>query len=193
MNTEIIKCHFKALITVPDTYSKGSFEYFERKFPNPHVTAQRINRPKTCHPRKAYGKVKGKLRGGWLSTVEVEAIEAEANILYDNDESSQNRNEEVLTGNVENLSTGNTDEIQGPETDEARAIITKIKTEFGMTNVTGFDKRKDFQNLPSKFKKILKESITKTNNVLKESYIIVNDFTEQSSLLYAFFACFLSI
>ena len=42
MNTEIIECHFKALITVPDTYSKGLLEYFERKFPSLHVTAQRL-------------------------------------------------------------------------------------------------------------------------------------------------------
>ena len=41
MNTEIIKCHFKALITVPNTYSKRLLEYFERKYPSLHVTAQR--------------------------------------------------------------------------------------------------------------------------------------------------------
>ena len=160
MNTEIIKGHFKALITVPDTYSKGLFEYFEGKFSNLHVTAQRLTDQKRAILERAYGKVKGKLRGGWLSREEVEAIEAEAKILYDSDESNQNRSEEILTENVENLSAENPDEIQEPESDETRAIITKIKIEFEKTKMTGFDNRKRFRKPP---KKSLKKTQRKHN------------------------------
>ena len=185
MNTEIIKCHFKALITVPNTYSKGLLEYFERKYQSLHVTTQQLTDQKRAILERAYGKVKGKLRGGWLSRDEVEVIEGEAKILYDNEESTRNRNEEALTEHVENLSAGNTDEIQEPETDEARAIITRVKIEFDKTKMTGFDNRKRIRKPPKKIFEKLKESITKINNILKGGYISVNDFTEQNCLLYA--------
>ena len=87
MNVAVVRSHFKALIENPDTYSKSLHKNFKETYPDLDVTAQRVLDQKrtifnrACTNTSGTGRAK-KLHGAWISQAELDAIKAEADILY---------------------------------------------------------------------------------------------------------------
>ena len=86
MNVTVVCSHFKALIENPDTYSKSSHKIFKETYPDLHK-AQRVLDQKRTMFNKACTNTSGaerakKLHGAWIPQAELDAIKAEAGILY---------------------------------------------------------------------------------------------------------------
>ena len=110
MNVAVVRSHFKALIENPDTYSKSLHKNFKETYPDLDVTAQRVLDQKrtifnrACTNTSGTGRAK-KLHGAWISQAELDAIKAEADILY------TGRN-----GHNQPPSNGNLDEVVRSDT-----------------------------------------------------------------------------
>ena len=74
MNIAITRSHFKAMVQAPNAYTKSMHEYFLEFFPHLAVTAQRVTDQKRAILKRAEDN-KNRLRGQWLSKLEIQVIE----------------------------------------------------------------------------------------------------------------------
>ena len=87
MNVAVVRSHFKALIENPNTFSKSLHKSFKETYPDLDVTAQRVLDQKrtifnrACTNTLDTGRAK-KLHGAWISQEELDAIKAEAYVMY---------------------------------------------------------------------------------------------------------------
>ena len=151
MNVAVVRSHFKALTENPDTYSKSLHKNFKETYPDLDVTAQRVLDQKRTIINKACTNTSGagrakKLLGAWISQAELDAIKAEADILYTgqnghNQPSSNGNLDEVVRSDTvkhseDNMADKNTQEseettpINDPLTAEEEALHDRLKIKF---------------------------------------------------------------
>ena len=210
MNVAVVRSHFKALIENPDTYPKSLHKNFKETYPDLDVTAQRVLDQKltifnrACTNTSGTGRAK-RLHGAWISQAELDAIKAEADILYtgrnghENNHPSSNGNldvdEVVRSDTVEhledNMADKNTQEseettpINDPLTEEEKALRDRLKIKFEEAVLIEFGQRRRRKRPPKRFLNKLKRSIKNVNHVLEQSPITTENISELNQLIYA--------
>ena len=107
MNVAVVRSHFKALIENPNTYSKSLHKNYKETYPDLDVTAQRVLDQKdtifnrACTNTSGTGRAK-KLHDAWISQAELNAIKAEADILYTGRNGHEN-NQPSSNGNLDEV------------------------------------------------------------------------------------------
>ena len=85
MNENIIRCYYKALILTPDSYQKSMHTYWcEIYIKQPELL---LSEKRICDQRRSIcdnvkNNEKRKLRGNWLSQLEIEVLRDEEYVLY---------------------------------------------------------------------------------------------------------------
>ena len=166
MNVAVVRSHFKALIENPDTSSKSLHKNFKETYPDLDVTAQRVLDQKrtifnrACTNTSGTGRAK-KFHGAWVSQAELDAIKAEADILYtgrnghNQPSSNGNLDEDVRSDTVQhsedNMADKNTQESEGTTpindslTEEEKALRDRLKIKFEEAVLIEFGQRRRFK------------------------------------------------
>ena len=151
MNIAIMRSHFKAMVLAPNTYTKSMHEYFLEFFPRLAVTAQRVIDQKRAILKRAEDN-KNRLRGQWLSKLEIQAIEDEINILHQS--TPTNNNHSFTTSTDEQQDDGSeiqeSNEHKNTDNNSHRdEILHTIKVKFEEARMIDFSLRKRFQKPPN--------------------------------------------
>ena len=142
-----------------------------------------------------------KLHGTWISQAELDAIKAEADILYTgrnshNQPSSNGNLDEVVRSDTvkhseENMADKNTQQseettpINDPLTEEEKALHDRLKIKFKEAVLIEFGQRRRFKRPPKWSLNKLKQSIKNVNHVLEQSPITTENISELDQLIYA--------
>ena len=187
MNIAIMRSHFKAMVLAPNTYTKSMHEYFLEFFPRLAVTAQRVIDQKRTILKRAEDN-KNRLRGQWLSKLEIQAIEDEINILHQSTPTNNNHSFTTSTNEQQDDRSEIQESNEHNNTDNNShrdEILHTIKVKFEEARMIDFSLRKRFQKPPKPKMKKLEESIKKVNEVMTDFDFCVDDFTDFNCLLYA--------
>ena len=142
-----------------------------------------------------------KLHGAWISQAELDAIKAEADILYTgrnghNQPSSNGNLDEVVRSDTvehseDNMADKNTQEseettpINDPLTEEEKALRDRLKIKYEEAVLIEFGQRRRFKRPPKRSLNKLTQSIKNVNHVLEQSLITTENISELNQLIYA--------
>ena len=168
MNIAIMRSHFKAMVLAPNTYTKSMHEYFLEFFPCLAVTAQRVIDQKRAILKRAEDN-KNRLRGQWLSKLEIQAIEDEINIVHQSTPTNNNHSFRTNTNEEQDGRSEIQESNEHNNTDNnnhSDEILYTIKVKFEEARMIDFSLRKRFQKPPKPKMKKLEESIKEVNEVM---------------------------
>ena len=131
---------------------------------------------------------KNRLRGQWLSKLEIQAIEDEINILHQSTPTNNNHSFTTSTNEQQDGRSEIQESNEHNNTDNNSyhdEILHTIKVKFEEARMIDFSLRKRFQKPPKPKIKKLEESIKEVNEVMTNFDFCVEDFTDFNCLLYA--------
>ena len=102
MNESIICRYYKAIKTAATNYRKSMFMYWKELFPDSKFTEQRICDQKRLLAERA--EQPGNSRGNLLTTLEIDIIRQEVNILFDGKNDNTQNEQGVGNDNMFKLS-----------------------------------------------------------------------------------------
>ena len=202
MNTHIVRSYFTALKTAPTTYRKAMYDKWKERY-GENFSEQRICDQKRTIFLKARNDQNQRLRGNWLTQIEVDNIRHEINteqpLEIELEETPPDADVETQQQEEPTVAESETNNAIEPPHDEpqriedhhgqrvdARHIISTFEGHLMDAELSPFDKRKKFRKPGKTDLGKLTKSCNNINELIDVNKYQCNDITSINDLTYAF-------